>query len=76
MPEPETDDNLPFEPSSIAAIGKRRGWFSTFFGKGAAPVNGGGPEESEERITHSMLGSLASAAGPEPLPKEEPSRSL
>jgi len=60
VPETETQEDLPFERSSIAAIGRRksRSWFpfriSIQFGNHTAPE-----AVEDEPITHSMLESLA-----------------
>ncbi len=75
MPETETQEDLPFERSSIAAIGRRRSWFSFHFsfhfGNHSAPE-----AAADEPIIHSMLGSLAAAPeGGEdetPAPEDEP----
>ena len=74
MSDPEEEDQLPFERSSIAAIGRRRRW--SLFGKKR--------EEEEPEITldppdtvaaeqgpRSMLGSLASRKSPEPAAEPE-----
>jgi len=63
VPETETQEDLPFERSSIAAIGRRRSWFSRFhFGNHSAPEDSATDDDGP--ITHNMLGSLA--AVPEP----------
>lgn len=73
MPEPDKQERLPFERSSIAAIGRRKSWLSVFTGRnGSAEDEGPGRDAGDdERITHSMLGSLAEAAGPAPAPDSE-----
>jgi TonB family protein len=65
VPDPEEQD-LPFERSSIAAIGARRRW--RLFGK---PEDDGSPEtaaadQDDGPPVRSMLGSLASRSGPAP----------
>jgi TonB family protein len=74
VPETETQEDLPFERSSIAAIGRRRSWFASHFhfGNHSAPegAHDEAPAPEDERITHSMLGSLAAA--PEGTDNEAP----
>jgi TonB family protein len=69
--EPEEQD-LPFQRSSIAAIGARRRWrlFGFGFGLGESDDEGGPEaavaEEDDGPPVRSMLGSLASRSGPAP----------
>jgi TonB family protein len=71
--DPE-EDRLPFQRSSIAAIGQRRGW--SLFGRKHAEEeteisldpSPGGPADEGPRT---MLGSLASQKGPDPTAEAE-----
>ncbi len=72
MSESDEQEQLPFERSSIAAIGKRRRW--RLFGgnedsNGPDSVAGEAPDDGPP--VHSMLGDLASRGGP----AREPARS-
>ena len=70
MPETETQEDLPFERSSIAAIGKRRSWLSGLFRRGSS--NGVNPSPADDGpITHNMLGMLAAEAPALPEASEE-----
>jgi TonB family protein len=62
----EDRDSLPFERSSIAAIGSRRGW--RLFGRGGSADAPEEPEKTDEAPyePNSMLGALARRAHPEP----------
>ena len=66
MSEPEDDEDLPFERSSIAAMGARRRW--RLFGKEKDDEAADPPEDSDEDgpPVRSMLGRLASQSGAEP----------
>ena len=71
MSEPEDQEGLPFERSSIAAIGRRRRL--SFFGKRQDPEEAPPPElppdppvSREPAAPRTMLGALASRRGPEP----------
>jgi TonB family protein len=75
--EPEDDlDSLPFERSSIAAIGARRRW--RLFGRDGsetAPEKSGGTDE-EPFVPNTMLGALAARAGPEAVSATPAPRSM
>jgi len=63
--ELDEEEQLPFERSSIAAIGKRRSW--RLFERRSRPEadDGDGAGAGEGPPVHSMLGDLASRGGPE-----------
>jgi TonB family protein len=73
--DPEEEDQLPFERSSIAAIGRRRRrrW-SPFGKKHEEPETTPEPRQAGQAREgpRSMLGSLASRKGPDPEPEIRP----
>lgn len=72
MSEPDEQERLPFERSSIAAIGERRRWrlFGTNEDADAAEDSG----KDDGPPVRSMLGALAGRNGPEPEPEGQPAR--
>jgi TonB family protein len=74
---PEDDEDLPFERSSIAAMGARRRW--RLFGKSEEEEDAGQdtPEDDDDGPpVRSMLGRLAAESGPEPEAEAGPSSML
>ena len=75
MSEPDENDDLPFERSSIAAIGARRRW--RLFGKHEDPGEPIVPLASRDQPpSRGMLASLAGRSGPEPRAAPETRRSV